>query len=66
MTITSTMTALVSSFVATMAFAILFNVPYKALLGGGLVGMLGWSIYLIVLYSSNLTSLTKPYLFIIL
>ncbi|HVJ48345.1 threonine/serine exporter family protein [Desulfitobacterium sp.] len=34
-----------SSFIATMAFGILFNVPRRSLASGGLVGMLGWVIY---------------------
>lgn len=34
-----------SSFIATMAFGILFNVPRRSLASGGLVGMLGWILY---------------------
>jgi uncharacterized membrane protein YjjB (DUF3815 family) len=36
---------LVTSFVASAAFGIIFNVPKKLLLNGGLVGMVGWLIY---------------------
>lgn len=39
------LTALYTSFFATMAFGVLFNVPRKTLLSGGLVGMIGWAIY---------------------
>lgn len=35
-----------SSFIATMAFGILFNVPRRSLASGGLVGMIGWVIYI--------------------
>lgn len=34
-----------TSFISTMAFGILFNVPRRSLASGGLVGMLGWVIY---------------------
>ncbi|AEI46383.1 threonine/serine exporter family protein [Paenibacillus mucilaginosus] len=37
---------LITSFIATAAFAILFNVPKGTLLQGGFVGMLGWALYL--------------------
>ncbi|MCZ8522053.1 MULTISPECIES: threonine/serine exporter family protein [Paenibacillus] len=37
---------LATSFIATAAFAILFNVPKGTLLQGGFVGMLGWALYL--------------------
>ncbi|MEO3945957.1 threonine/serine exporter family protein [Gorillibacterium sp. CAU 1737] len=36
---------LVTSFVASAAFSILFNVPRKVLLQCGFVGMLGWALY---------------------
>lgn len=36
---------LVTSFIASMAFGILFNVPKKALVQCGLTGMFGWIIY---------------------
>jgi len=38
-------TALYSSFFSTVAFGVLFNVPRRSLISGGLVGMLGWMIY---------------------
>lgn len=38
--------SLYSSFLATMAFGIIFNVPKKSILSGGLVGMLGWALYI--------------------
>jgi uncharacterized membrane protein YjjB (DUF3815 family) len=41
-------TAVYSSFFATIAFAVLFNVPRKSLISGGIVGMLSWVIYVIL------------------
>lgn len=41
-----TATTFYSSFIATMAFGILFNVPRRSLASGGLVGMIGWVIYM--------------------
>ncbi len=35
----------ITSFIASMAFGVLFNVPRKALLQCGLTGMFGWIIY---------------------
>lgn len=35
----------ITSFIATAAFAILFNVPKGTLLQCGFVGMLGWTMY---------------------
>ncbi|AHF05941.1 threonine/serine exporter family protein [Desulfitobacterium metallireducens] len=45
-----------SSFIATMAFGIIFNVPRRALASGGLVGMFGWVLYmgLITYYQTNM------------
>ncbi|MFC5452946.1 threonine/serine exporter family protein [Paenibacillus aestuarii] len=40
---------LATSFVATAAFAILFNVPRRTLLQCGFVGMAGWMLYLLFL-----------------
>lgn len=34
--------AFYASFIATMAFGIVFNVPKKTVLSGGLIGMIGW------------------------
>ncbi|UKS29143.1 threonine/serine exporter family protein [Paenibacillus sp. HWE-109] len=36
---------LLTSFIATAAFAILFNVPKRTLLQCGFVGMVGWLLY---------------------
>lgn len=38
-----------TSFISTMAFGIIFNVPRRSLASGGLVGMLGWVIYISML-----------------
>jgi uncharacterized membrane protein YjjB (DUF3815 family) len=40
------MEQLVTSFIASGSFGILFNVPRSSLLKCGLVGMLGWAIYI--------------------
>lgn len=37
-----------SSLIATMAFGILFNVPKKVIISGGVVGMIGWGIYILL------------------
>ena len=37
---------LLTSFVATAAFAILFNAPKKSIVKCGLVGMVGWFVYI--------------------
>ncbi|TVY07076.1 threonine/serine exporter [Paenibacillus cremeus] len=39
---------LLTSFVASSAFSILFNVPRKTLLPCGFVGMLGWLLYVLL------------------
>ncbi|MGC4378684.1 threonine/serine exporter family protein [Fictibacillus sp. Mic-4] len=39
---------LVTSFIASGAFGILFNVPRQTLLKCGIVGMLGWIIYFLL------------------
>lgn len=39
---------LVASFIATAAFGLIFNVPKKLLAHCGLVGMIGWLIYLLL------------------
>lgn len=39
---------LVTSFIATAAFAILFNAPKRSLIQCGLVGMLSWMAYFIL------------------
>lgn len=36
---------LVTSFIAAMAFGVIFNIPKESLFKCGLVGMLGWMIY---------------------
>ncbi|MFD0696971.1 threonine/serine exporter family protein [Paenibacillus sp. GCM10027628] len=40
---------LATSFIATAAFAILFNVPKGTLIQCGFVGMIGWMLYLLFL-----------------
>jgi uncharacterized membrane protein YjjB (DUF3815 family) len=35
----------ITSFIATSAFGIIFNIPRKSLIQCGLVGMIGWMIY---------------------
>lgn len=42
---------LITSFISTAAFGILFNVPRESLIKCGLVGMFGWIIY--ILLSTN-------------
>ena len=39
---------LVTSFIATAAFGIIFNVPKNALLKCGFVGMFGWMVYMVL------------------
>jgi uncharacterized membrane protein YjjB (DUF3815 family) len=39
---------LITSFIASAAFGIIFNVPKKALLKCGFVGMVGWFIYIML------------------
>lgn len=39
---------LITSFIASAAFGIIFNVPKKALLQCGFVGMVGWFIYIML------------------
>jgi uncharacterized membrane protein YjjB (DUF3815 family) len=41
---------LLTSFVATGAFGILFNIPQKSLIKCGLIGMVGWMIYYFMTY----------------
>lgn len=36
---------LITSFFATAAFGIIFNVPKESLIKGGFVGMAGWGVY---------------------
>lgn len=38
---------LVTSFFAAAAFAVIFNAPMKALIQCGVVGMLGWLVYMV-------------------
>jgi uncharacterized membrane protein YjjB (DUF3815 family) len=40
---------LVTSFIASAGFAILFNAPKRSLIQCGLVGMLGWMAYILLL-----------------
>ena len=39
---------LITSFIASAAFGVIFNVPKSALLKCGFVGMVGWIIYIIL------------------
>lgn len=39
---------LITSFIASAAFGLLFNVPEKKLLQGGLSGMIGWIFYFLL------------------
>lgn len=39
------------SYIATMGFGILINIPHNALLGCGAVGSLGWMIYILIFYA---------------
>ncbi|WP_453997450.1 threonine/serine exporter family protein [Bacillus nitroreducens] len=39
---------LITSFVASSTFGIIFNVPKKSLLNCGLVGMIGWMFYIVL------------------
>jgi uncharacterized membrane protein YjjB (DUF3815 family) len=44
----------VTSYLATCAFGIIFNIPMKPLLHGGLIGMIAWLIYFFLFqYSGN-------------
>ena len=36
------------SYIATMGFGILINIPHNALLGCGAVGSLGWMTYILI------------------
>jgi uncharacterized membrane protein YjjB (DUF3815 family) len=38
----------ITSFIGAAAFGIIFNVPVKALFHCGLVGMIGWILYLLI------------------
>ena len=42
------LTELIVAFTATVGFAIIFNVPIRYLLVGGLAGTIGWLIYLLM------------------
>jgi len=39
---------LAASFVATAAFGLIFNAPKRALVQCGLIGMLGWALYVVL------------------
>ncbi|WP_025028151.1 threonine/serine exporter family protein [Caldalkalibacillus mannanilyticus] len=43
-------THLILSFTATLSYGVLFNVPKKALIGGGLIGMSGWLLVSMFIY----------------
>lgn len=42
------MTHLITSFVATASFGVLFNAPKKSLIKCGFVGMTGWLVYILL------------------
>ncbi len=44
---------LLASFIGTISFAIVFDTPRKYYFYCGLIGSLGWGIYLLVFYLSN-------------
>ena len=44
--ITTTILAIVESFLATLAYAILFNVPKQYYTACGITGLAGWIVYL--------------------
>ena len=46
MMITTTILAIVESFLATLAYAVLFNVPKQYYTACGITGMAGWLLYL--------------------
>ena len=46
--ITDTILAIVESFLATLAYAILFNVPKRYYTACGITGMSGWILYLVM------------------
>jgi uncharacterized membrane protein YjjB (DUF3815 family) len=43
----------VTSFIATCAFGIIYNIPLKPLLHGGLIGSISWLIYFFLYQSSG-------------
>lgn len=48
---------LLTSFIASAAFGIIFNIPKKLLINCGFVGMVGWIIYF---YSLSSKSMVLP------
>jgi len=42
---------LITSFIASVGFGIIFNVPKKSLFKCGIVGMIGWFIYILLVYA---------------
>lgn len=51
--ITTTILAIVESFLATLAYAILFNVPKQYYTACGITGMAGWLLYLAMMSGDN-------------
>jgi len=45
--------AFYSSLLATMAFGVIFNVPKKSILSGGIIGMVGWVLYISLINRSS-------------
>lgn len=50
--------AIYTSFLATLAFGVMFNVPRKTLITGGLVGMVGWVIYVVLTVDMRINLIT--------
>ena len=48
MTVTEILANMICAFSGTVAYAIIFNVPKRYYLAGGMTGMTGWLIYLLV------------------
>jgi uncharacterized membrane protein YjjB (DUF3815 family) len=58
------MEQLITSFISTAAFGVLFNVPRESLIKCGLVGMYGWMIYVFVVnngYDSVIATLAASF-----
>ena len=47
MTVTEILANMICAFSGTVAYAIIFNVPKRYYLAGGMTGMTGWLIYLL-------------------
>jgi uncharacterized membrane protein YjjB (DUF3815 family) len=47
------------SFIATISYGILFSVPRKAILGGGLIGMSGWIIVQVLIHRFHFSDIAS-------